>query len=192
MHPLETLRKKCLTCAECDLYKERKTAVFGEGPSTADIMLIGEAPGKKEDEEGRPFVGRAGTLLNDVLKKAGIERENTYITNVVKCRPPRNRNPRQKEIKTCTFLYLHQQIQIIDPFLVVTLGTIPLKALVNKTGITEIHGTVFNLHRLYLATFHPAGVMYRRTLFPLFEKDMRKARIIVETQKVKKTHSWVD
>lgn len=180
MDILQKLEEKCAGCTACDLSKERTNVVYGEGFADADIVLVGEAPGKKEDETGRPFVGRAGTLLDKTLEKAGINRNSVYITNIVKCRPPENRTPRKKEIDTCISLYLYNQIEIIDPVVVVMLGNTPLKTFIGKTGITDVHGNVYEKDRLYLATFHPAGVLYRRSLLDSFEKDLKKALEIVQ------------
>jgi DNA polymerase len=180
MESLQKLEEKCRGCTACDLSKERTNVVYGEGPVSADILLVGEAPGKKEDETGRPFVGRAGTLLDKTLEKAGIIRESVYITNIVKCRPPENRTPRKKEVETCISLYFFNQIEIIDPVVVIMLGNTPLKTLVGETGITDAHGCVYEKDRLYLATFHPAGVLYRRSLLDSFEKDLKKALEIVQ------------
>ncbi|MGD2250512.1 MAG: uracil-DNA glycosylase [Candidatus Methanofastidiosia archaeon] len=180
MERLQKLEEKCTGCTACDLSKERTNVVYGEGPLNADIVLVGEAPGKKEDETGRPFVGRAGTLLDKTLEKTGITRDSVYITNIVKCRPPANRTPRKKEVDTCILLYLYNQIEIIDPFVVVMLGNTPLKTFIGETGITDVHGSVYEKDRLYLATFHPAGILYRRSLLDSFEKDVKKALEIVQ------------
>jgi uracil-DNA glycosylase family 4 len=180
MESLHELEKKCTGCTACELSKERINVVYGEGPADADMILVGEAPGKKEDEKGRPFVGRAGTLLDEILEKAGIIRESVYITNIVKCKPPENRTPRKKEIDTCISLYLFNQIEIIDPVIVVMLGNTPLKTFIGETGITDVHGSVYEKDRLYLATFHPAGILYRRSLLDSFEKDLKNALEIVQ------------
>jgi DNA polymerase len=119
---LQEVAEEVNVCTLCDLHHSRKRAVPGEGPTQATIMFIGEGPGFHENEQGRPFVGAAGKFLEDLLAKIGMRREQVFITNVVKCRPPGNRDPRPDEVDTCTSTYLERQIQAINPKVIVTLG----------------------------------------------------------------------
>ena len=118
---LDTLAKQISVCTKCELYKGRTVAVPGEGPTHAEIMLIGEGPGASEDKQGRPFVGASGRFLNELLAQAGVTREDVWITNVVKCRPPGNRDPLPEEITACAG-YLDRQIALINPKVIITLG----------------------------------------------------------------------
>src|SRR5213593_2187552 len=120
---LATVHSEIMGCTKCELHKNRKKAVPGEGPIDAKIMFVGEGPGLNEDEQGRPFVGAAGKLLTELLGSIGLSRSNVFITNIVKCRPPNNRPPRKTEIETCVSLYLQPQIRIINPRVIVPLGT---------------------------------------------------------------------
>lgn len=148
------------TCERCKLAKGRTQVVYGVGDPNADLMFIGEAPGKNEDEQGEPFVGEAGELLNRMLSEIGIAREQVYIANVVKCRPPGNRDPEQDEIDACT-PWLIEQISLIQPKLIVTLGNPATKfVLQTQQGITRLRGQRFPWHgRTVIPTFHPAYVL---------------------------------
>lgn len=150
--------------------------VFGEGDPDATILFIGEAPGEQEDREGRPFVGRSGQLLNHALQKAGLNRADVYITNIVKCRPPNNRTPTPAELKTGRELLLLKQIEIINPKVICTLGAAALTGLTEKPyPITKIRGQPidFNGHIL-LPTFHPAYILRNQTALPIFLADIKK------------------
>jgi uracil-DNA glycosylase len=159
-----------MSCTLCDLCRNRQHAVPGEGPSNAPIMLIGEAPGIEEDRTGRPFVGRAGKLLTDALKQSGLEREKTFITSIIKCRPPKNRKPKAFEIRSC-LPYLWLQIKIIDPKLICLMGNISASAVLNMQGITTLHGQIFR--NRYLITFHPAAILRNRNLMEAFTTDLK-------------------
>lgn len=180
---MEEIEKEIRNCRKCRLWKSRKNVVIGDGRPDADIMLIGEAPGKTEDEMALPFVGKAGQLLNEVLKENGIDRKEVYITNVVKCRPPFNRNPFKDEIEKC-FPYLRRQIDIIKPKIIITLGNFATKSILNLYGfkaesISKIHGKIFEslLHEIkILPTFHPAACIYNPLLKDKFSHDIRKVR----------------
>ncbi|MGM0509893.1 MAG: uracil-DNA glycosylase, partial [Thermoplasmatota archaeon] len=139
---LDKVHEEIETCTKCPLHENRTNAVPGEGDGDADIMLIGEGPGEKEDEQGRPFVGRAGKFLDELLDSAGLNRDEVFITNVVKCRPPDNRDPKKGEIKACN-PYLKRQIQLIDPDVICTLGNHATETLIGKKGITKLHGKEF-------------------------------------------------
>lgn len=142
----------------------RTTIVFGSGDPGAKVMLIGEAPGKNEDLTGEPFVGAAGRFLGELLGEAGLRREQVYIANVLKCRPPGNRNPQQIEIETCT-PFLREQIALIDPAILVTLGNFATKfVLGTEAGITQLHGRPVALgERSVMPMFHPAAAIYDRS-----------------------------
>jgi DNA polymerase len=157
-------------------------AVPGDGKYTAKVMLIGEAPGKEEDESGHPFVGSAGRFLDHVLEGTGIARSELFITNIVKCRPPKNRPPRKLEIETCTSNYLFEQISILDPELIVLLGLVAAKTLLGIKSIAEARGHVIKLGgRRFLVGYHPAVRFYREDLgekvkedFDLLRRELKK------------------
>ncbi|GMQ98395.1 MAG: hypothetical protein BMS9Abin17_0905 [Acidimicrobiia bacterium] len=147
-------------CTDCGLAGGRTNVVFGSGSGAADVLIVGEAPGQQEDEQGLPFVGRSGQLLETLLNEIQLERDDVYIANVVKCRPPGNRDPRPDEIDSCK-PYLRRQIELIDPKVVVTLGNFSTKLLLRtSTGITRMRGTVYEWWGRYLVpTFHPAAAL---------------------------------
>ena len=148
------------TCTMCGLAPTRTNVVFGAGAADADVMIVGEGPGQQEDEQGLPFVGRSGQLLDRLLGEIDLRREDVYIANVVKCRPPRNRDPRPDEIDACKG-YLRRQIELIDPKVVVTLGNFSTKLLLRtQTGITRMRGTAYEWWGRHLVpTFHPAAAL---------------------------------
>ncbi len=148
-------------CTACPLHKTRRHAVPGEGDPNADWMFIGEAPGEKEDLEGRPFRGRSGRFFDILSESIGFVREMIYVTGSVKCRPPRNRTPRSEELLTCKKLWLDRQIQLIDPKLIVLLGRVAVNLLLEeKQGLDKIHGKIVNKEgRTFLITYHPAAGM---------------------------------
>ena len=166
---------------ECHVgYSKRTNIVFGEGNPDAKLMLIGEAPGEEEDKQGRPFVGRSGILLNKALALAEINRAELYITNVVKCRPPNNRTPSETEIKTCTEMFLDKQIKIVRPKVIVTLGSIATRALLNKeVKITKIHGQIFNQENfIIIPIYHPSYVLRNRSVIQEWLDDIKRIREI--------------
>uniref|UniRef100_A0A7C4H2I3 Type-4 uracil-DNA glycosylase n=1 Tax=Ignisphaera aggregans TaxID=334771 RepID=A0A7C4H2I3_9CREN len=173
------------SCSRCILHRYRKNAVPGEGSRNASVMLIGEAPGATEDELGRPFVGAAGRLLTMVLESLGIRREQTYITNVVKCRPPQNREPRDDEIENCS-IYLESQIVMLKPKIVVTLGNIAGKKVfsmcsIEWEGIMRMRGRVYSVNLLGLdvsviPTIHPAAALYNPSLREILTSDLKYIR----------------
>lgn len=158
---MTSLKKQTMQCKLCDLAKTRKNVVFGEGSKSAKVMLIGEGPGASEDESGRPFVGRAGMLLekiiNNVLK---LQRDEVFIANIVKCRPPQNRQPSEEEVKSC-LPFLLKQIEIVSPTLIVALGGTSYKYMTNDTSpISKIRGEIINYaNRKLIATFHPSYLL---------------------------------
>ncbi len=156
----EDFRAKVLTCTACGLCDGRTNVVFGEGSLDADLMFVGEAPGRDEDVQGRPFVGRAGKLLDDMIRAMGFAREEVYIANVLKCRPPNNRDPEPVEVAAC-LPYLHHQIERIRPKVICTLGRHALRSLSGTTaGITKVRGKPIQLlDRILIPTYHPAYLL---------------------------------
>ena len=159
--PLDELRVQVESCRRCPLCDGRTQTVFGVGNPHARVMFIGEAPGKNEDLQGEPFVGAAGHYLNELLGCAGLRREDVFIANVLKCRPPGNRDPRPEEIQTCT-PYLREQTRTIDPEVLVTLGKFSTQfVLKTQVGITRLHGRVQRAGKfLVFPIFHPAAALY--------------------------------
>lgn len=158
---LAKLEEKVSGCKKCELHTHRTNAVFGEGDPKSDLLIIGEGPGKQEDEQGRPFVGRAGKKLDEILHSVGIKREKVYITNVVKCRPPDNRTPKSKEMEIC-FPYLEAQVARINPVIIVTLGNAATKKLLNTDqGITSLRGKFKNWRGSIkvFPMFHPSYLL---------------------------------
>lgn len=148
------------SCVQCELCETRTNVVFSSGSARADVMVVGEGPGKQEDEQGVPFVGRSGQLLVRLLEEAGFDRGDVYIANVVKCRPPGNRDPRQEEIDACK-PYLRRQIELVDPRVVMTVGNFSSKLLLGTTtGITRLRGQSYEWWGRHLVpTFHPAAAL---------------------------------
>lgn len=178
---LEKLNRRIRKCRKCGLLKTRTRAVPGEGPINAEIMLIGEAPGKKEDLSGRPFIGMAGKFLNKTLNRIGLKREKLFITSILKCRPPKNRLPKKEEILKCS-RYLDEQIMLIKPKIICTLGNVALKSLIGDYSISKIHGKIIRLDKklpfpLTIPTFHPAAAMRNRRIASMFEKDMKRLKL---------------
>ncbi|MBF0277666.1 MAG: uracil-DNA glycosylase [SAR324 cluster bacterium] len=157
---MEALRAQYSSCQRCSLGATRNNFVFGAGNSQTSLVFIGEGPGADEDRLGEPFVGKAGKLLNKMIHSIGIDRRDVYISNVVKCRPPENRNPEPIEIAKC-FSILQRQLELIKPRLIVTLGNVPTRALIpNAPGITRARGQTYHYqHWPVLPTFHPAYLL---------------------------------
>ena len=189
---LEKLNHTMHELCACELKKTALNVVPGKGSARADIMFIGEAPGKKEDEMGEPFVGAAGKFLSELLATIDLKREDIYITNVVKYRPPNNRDPLPEEVADC-WMWLQEQVKLIDPVLIVPLGRHALERFVPGRKISEDHGKAFRRtvnglgERVYYALYHPAAALYngglRQTLFDDF-KNIPK--IIAQIKKAKK------
>ena len=172
---LENFYQSMKNCKLCNLYKTRTNIVFGEGNPRAPLMLVGEAPGRDEDLRGKPFVGAAGQLLRESLKKEGISNDKIYIANVIKCRPPGNRDPKPEEISAC-LPYLREQIKIINPKIICTLGKFSTQVLLNTIqGITRLRGKVyqFNDTTIIIPTFHPAALIYRAPWKATFQEDLK-------------------
>lgn len=172
---LEDVAAGVRRCRACALHRTRKKPVPGEGSGRSGVVLVGEAPGAKEDALGRPFVGSAGKLLDRMLRIAGLARSEVFITNVVKCRPPGNRPPKPAEVRACA-RHLRLQLNIIAPELVCTMGNSALRALVDPKGnITRLRGRIVEKDgRRYLPLYHPAAILYRRKLIKEIEEDFRR------------------
>ena len=174
MSALNELNQEIAGCQRCDLYKYRTRAVPGEGAEDAEIMFIGEAPGWHEDQQGRPFVGPAGQYLDSLLAMINLRREQVYITNVVKSRPPGNRDPLPQEITACR-QWLDRQIEVICPRLIVTLGRYSMAMFFPGKSISKIHGTVQKRDNIiYYAMYHPAAALHQQSLRQVIEADMLK------------------
>lgn len=161
---LSQLASEVSVCQKCQLHFSRKKSVPGEGPSTAEVMFIGEGPGFYENEQGRPFVGAAGKFLDELLIRAGLNRETVYITNVVKCRPPANRDPLPDELNACGD-YLDLQIKTINPLIIVTLGRYSMARYMANVRISDVHGKArWVENRLIVPMFHPAAALHQPSL----------------------------
>ena len=181
---LEDIKKEVLNCKKCQLYKNRTNPVFGEGNPKAKIMFVGEAPGFNEDRKGRPFCGAAGRVLDELLDSIAIKRKEVFITNILKCRPPNNREPKIEEIRACT-PYLERQIKIIRPKVICTLGNYSTAYIFEKyglkdrlQGISKIHGKVFEARNLFesvkiIPLYHPAVATYNPNMKEILKKDFK-------------------
>ena len=174
MSELTELYKEIIVCQKCILSQGRVHAVPGEGPENAEIMFIGEGPGFHEDRQGRPFVGAAGNYLNELLEQNGLKRELVYITNIVKCRPPGNRDPQPEEIEACR-PYLDKQVELIRPRLIITLGRYSMQRYFPGASISRIHGQPKRVGNvIYYPMFHPAAALHQPRWRDLVEEDMKK------------------
>jgi DNA polymerase len=171
---LEVIAQEVRTCTDCELCRGRTHAVPGVGNAHAKVMLIGEGPGFNEDKVGLPFVGQAGKLLTDLLEHAGLTREEVFITNVVKCRPPGNRDPLPDEIAACSN-YLDRQIAAINPDVIVTLGRFSMSRWFKGERISQIHGKPRKFgERLIVPMYHPAAALHQRAILPDIQADFRE------------------
>jgi len=171
---LEILNRQITTCQRCPLGRMRTRAVPGEGPANAQIMFIGEAPGFHEDRQGRPFVGAAGKFLEELLASIGLKREDVYIANVIKCRPPGNREPQPDEIAACR-PYLDKQIELIRPRIIITLGRFSMARYFPGASISSIHGQPkYSGGRIYYPMLHPAAALHQPRWRTLIEEDMKR------------------
>jgi DNA polymerase len=169
---IERIRSEVIICKSCDLCKNRTNAVPGDGDSEASIMFIGEAPGRNEDEKGKPFVGMAGKILDETLVKVGLVRSKVYITNVVKCRPPGNRVPTEDERRICND-YLEREISIVSPKIICILGRTAYQSLLGGNSILGNRGKFIQKHnRIYFLTVHPAAIIYNNKLRKVLEVDL--------------------
>ena len=183
---LAVVREELGDCTRCKLHKGRKNIVFGEGNPNAALVFVGEGPGQEEDEQGRPFVGAAGQLLTDIIVKGmRLNREDVYICNIVKCRPPNNRNPEPDEIMACE-PFLIKQLQAINPTIIIGLGNIAVKTLLKtKQGITSLRGTWMTYQGIPLMpTFHPAYLLRTPSDKRLVWDDIKK--VLAELEKLQK------
>ena len=173
----EELEAECNNCKKCKLCQGRNNVVIGTGNKTADLMFIGEGPGADEDAQGIPFVGKAGKLMNTAFQGIGIKREEVYIANVVKCRPPNNRNPEDDEVRACLD-YLRNQVILVKPKIIVLLGNVALKNILGKEyGITSARGKWVEKNGImYMPTFHPAALLRDETKKIMFWKDLKEVK----------------
>ena len=188
---LEAVAKEVIECKNCTLSKTRRNAVPGEGSPDSKVMFVGEAPGQSEDIKGEPFVGAAGQFLDELLTRIGLSRSNVFITNIVKCRPPRNREPKPSEVEACT-PYLNRQIELIQPEFLVTLGSHSTAYVFSRAGlsfssITKVHGkpceaTVSDLKLAVFPTFHPAAALY----YPKYKDQLIADFKVLKNELVKK------
>jgi DNA polymerase len=185
---LQEIREQVQVCTRCELYRGATHAVAGEGNPEARILLIGEAPGFHEDAQGKPFIGNSGKFLTELLAKAGLNREDVFITNVVKHRPPGNRDPLPDEIMACA-LWLDQQIAIIDPDIVVTLGRFSMARFFPGQRISKIHGQPKEVDgRFVVPMYHPAAALHNGSLKPEIEADFAKLpRLLAEFDKARES-----
>ena len=168
---LSQIAAEVSTCTKCALYHSRKNAVPGEGPGNAEIMFIGEGPGFNENEQGRPFVGAAGKFLDELLAQAGLKRTDVWIGNVVKCRPPGNRDPLPEELKACND-YLDRQISAINPKIIITLGRYSMGKYLPGVKISQVHGQMRRIgNHCVIAMFHPAAALHQAALKPSILQD---------------------
>lgn len=179
MDTLDTVNNEIRACRLCRLAKDRRYAVPGEGPAEAKIMLIGEAPGYHEDQQGRPFIGAAGQFLDSLLKGIGLSRSEVFICNVIKCRPPENRAPLPDELSLCR-PYLDRQIALINPKVVITLGRFSMELVFKGVSITKIHGIARKVDGvIYIPMFHPAAALHQPRYRSLIEEDFSRIPAIL-------------
>ena len=171
---LEAIAAEVAVCTDCKLHEGRKLSVPGEGPPDADLLFVGEGPGFHENEQGRPFVGAAGNFLEELLGAIGLSREEVFITNIVKCRPPGNRDPQPEEIEACES-YLERQTQSLDPKVIVTLGRFSMARFFPNTRISNIHGQPKQIGgRLVVPMYHPAAALHQPSLRKTIHADFAK------------------
>ncbi len=183
MSALTELYEQIKVCHKCEISKARTNAVPGEGPENAEIMFIGEAPGFNEDKQGRPFVGQAGQFLDKLLASINLDRKKVYITNVIKTRPPDNRDPSPIEIQNCA-PWLERQLEIIKPKMIVTLGRYSMAKFFPGKSISKIHGTAVKSGGVIcFAMYHPAAALHQQSLRMTLEEDMKKIPKILEEMK---------
>ncbi len=171
---LEAIALEIERCRRCKLHRERLNAVPGAGPADATVFFLGEGPGAQEDQVGQPFVGRSGKFLDELLEDIGLSRERVFITNVVKCRPPGNRAPHVDEVRPCT-MHLDQQLEVVRPLLVVTLGRFAMEHFFSEGRISEIHGRPRRIDgTVTLPLYHPAAALYRGSLRSVVKDDFQR------------------
>jgi uracil-DNA glycosylase family 4 len=186
---LTQIAKEVAVCQKCALYHSRKNAVPGEGPANSEIMFIGEGPGFYENEQGRPFVGAAGQFLDELLTQAGLKRPDVWIGNVVKCRPPGNRDPLPEELTACNE-YLERQIAAINPKIIITLGRYSMGKFMPGAKISTVHGQMRRVgDRFVIAMFHPAAALHQASLKPAIMKDFAQLPKLLEQARAALKHS---
>ena len=180
---VEDLHDQIRRCPRCQLSRSRTKAVPGEGSLEAAVMFVGEAPGRDEDHQGRPFIGPAGRLLTDLLRTIGLDRKDVFITNIVKCRPPENRDPLPEEIEACNE-YLLTQIALITPKVICTLGRFAGQTLIDpRLGISRDHGKATRVSGiLYVPLYHPAAALHQARLMDTLRSDMRQLKTILDRE----------
>ena len=180
---LEQIAKEVKVCVACPLHLSRKNAVPGEGPPNSDLMFIGEGPGFHENEQGRPFVGAAGRFLEELLASIHMNREQVFIGNVIKCRPPGNRDPQLDEIQACSS-YLDRQIRVVNPKVIITLGRFSMARFFPKARISSIHGQAKWVQgRLIVAMYHPAAALHQPSLREVVRQDFSRLPQFIEQTK---------
>lgn len=185
---MEKIKEAVFSCQKCELYKTKKKYVFGDGNAKAKVIFIGEAPGANEDEQGIPFVGKAGKIFDELLRSIDVQRESIYIANILKCRPPQNRNPQLNEIEACT-PYLKAQIDLINPVVICPMGNFAVKFILHDLyhvvdkvdGISKIHGQMYSFNniwgKLYLIPlYHPAVATYNAEMKDILIKDIQRLK----------------
>ncbi|RLI79440.1 uracil-DNA glycosylase [Archaeoglobales archaeon] len=196
MNSLATIEKEIKRCKKCELWRSKTNYVPGEGSEKADVVFIGEAPGREEDLQGKPFVGNAGKLLTEMIEKIGLSRKDVFIGNVLKCRPPNNRDPLPEEIEACS-PYLIRQLEVIEPEIIVCLGRFSASFIfelfgLEFTSISRVKGRVFKVKAWgkdvsIIALYHPAAILYRPQLREKYEMDFAIiGSLIGKNEKVKK------
>jgi DNA polymerase len=181
---MDKIRKEIINCNKCNLCKDRKNAVPGEGNIHSKIFFIGEAPGENEDREGIPFCGRSGKILDELLESINLKREDIFITNIVKCRPPQNRDPKEDEINACS-PYLKIQIKLIDPILICTLGRYSTSLFLKDRKISQIHGKVFKYGKYkIIPLYHPAVGLYNPNMKSVLREDFQIIKTITTLQNI--------
>ncbi len=190
MSALSELNQQIALCHKCEIARLRTKVVPGEGPENAEIMFIGEAPGWHEDQQGRPFVGQAGQFLEKLLSSINLKREQVFIANVIKCRPPDNRDPLPTEIQNCR-PWLDKQIELLKPKMIVTLGRYSMAPYFPGKSISKVHGTAIKKDGvIYFAMYHPAAALHQGSLRKDIEADMLKIpKILAEAAKVEEVKS---
>jgi uracil-DNA glycosylase family 4 len=179
---LESIANEVSTCEKCRLCETRRNAVPGEGSKHSRVMFVGEAPGEQEDNQGRPFVGAAGKLLTELLELVSLRRDEVFITNIVKCRPPNNRPPRKDESAACRN-YLERQVRQLRPRVICPMGNSAIRVLLSsEESVSELHGVPFEKDGVtYFPMYHPAAALYTFSLRRVMEEDFKKLRGVLDS-----------
>ena len=185
---MEKLKQNISECSRCELSESSRNQIIGKGSLKSKIVFVGEAPGKEEDSQGEPFVGSAGKLLNKVLEKTGFSRNDVYVTNLVRCRPPKNRRPLKTELNAC-FNFLEKELEFIKPKIIAPLGNTALNTIMRKYGlkpskIGDVHGKSFEGEAVWgniliVPLYHPAAALYNNNLLSIIEEDFEKLRVFI-------------